>query len=74
MRPIHQYNTVKTVPAHAIWVEADSRDRKDEDSCKYGPVHNMLVIGQVERIVWPPSRFGKVQKIRPAKGRAWWPF
>ena len=74
VRPIHEYNTIKTIPPHGLWVEGDDRDPNYEDSGKYGPVNSKLVLGHVERIIWPPSRYSKVRRIRPANGRAWWPF
>jgi len=54
-----------------IWVEGDNRI-SSIDSNTYGSINKKLVIGKVERILWPPSRMGKVEKIRPSAYKSWW--
>ncbi|KAL3822194.1 hypothetical protein ACHAXA_008210 [Cyclostephanos tholiformis] len=45
------------------------------DSRAYGPVCKNNVIGVAERIVWPPSRWGKIPSVDPSTSatmRSWW--
>ena len=43
-----------------------------EDSQTYGPISKKLLLGQVERKIWPPSRWGKIERKPIEKERAWW--
>lgn len=47
------------VPKGHVWVESDSSDMGVMDSRHYGPVPIGLVVGKVEMIILPWSRFGK---------------
>ena len=44
------------------------------DSRTYGPVCKNNVIGVAERIVWPPSRWGRIPGVDPPPSapRSWW--
>ena len=42
------------------------------DSRTYGPVCKNSVIGIAERIVWPPSRWGKIPGVVDPAPRSWW--
>ncbi|GAA6006570.1 hypothetical protein JCM10207_004977 [Rhodosporidiobolus poonsookiae] len=56
--PPHPESTVR-VPQGHCWVEGDERFHT-RDSNSLGPVPLGCVVGKVEWIVWPPSRFGPV--------------
>jgi len=71
IRPESRFRRIEAIPSFNIWLQGDNVDNS-EDSNAYGPVSKKLLIGQAERIVWPPSRWGLVKKIAPAEGRAWW--
>mmetsp|Transcript_30530 Transcript_30530/g.62301 ORF Transcript_30530/g.62301 Transcript_30530/m.62301 type:complete len:257 (-) Transcript_30530:941-1711(-) len=43
------------------------------DSRNYGPVSKNLVIGVAERVVWPPSRCGTIERITSQRLTSWWP-
>lgn len=50
---------VITVPEGHVWLEGDERYHSI-DSNEYGPVAINLIESKIERIIWPPSRFGSV--------------
>ena len=54
------------VPPYSLWVQGDNTlstpGKKPYDSTTHGPVSKKLLIGIVDFIVWPPSRFGQVQR------------
>ncbi|AAS50856.1 ABR086Wp [Eremothecium gossypii ATCC 10895] len=62
-----QYDTVRTrypypkstceVPKSHIWVEGDNVTQS-VDSNHFGPISTGLVVGEVTRVIWPPSRWG----------------
>jgi mitochondrial inner membrane protease subunit 2 len=57
------------VPRNHVWVESDNPDIKTVDSNVFGPIHVAMVIGKVERIVWPVERMGPVgERPRRRKG------
>ena len=70
-RPANKPRSIKTVPENSVWVEGDNQN-DSEDSCSYGPISKKLIVGQAERIIWPPARFGLVKRLEPPCGRAWW--
>ena len=71
IRPTDALRNVETVPADCVWVEGDNKD-KSEDSRDYGPLSKRLLVGKVERILWPPSRWGRiVERKKPPPGRVW---
>ena len=71
IRPADALRSIETVPADCVWVEGDNEE-KSEDSRDYGPISKRLLVGKVERIVWPPSRWGQVvERKRPLPGRVW---
>ena len=61
------------VPPNSIWVEGENASNSD-DSRTHGPISRKLMIGEAERIIWPPSRWGKVPTL-PVTGtaKAWFP-
>ena len=70
-RPANNPRCMKYVPENSVWVEGDNRE-DSEDSCSYGPINKKLIVGQAERILWPPSRFGPMRRVEPPFGRARW--
>ena len=62
---------IESVPADCVWVEGDNEE-KSEDSRDWGPLSKRLLVGKVERIVWPPSRWGQVvERKKPPPGKVW---
>ncbi|BGO96562.1 hypothetical protein NBRC10513v2_000500 [Rhodotorula toruloides] len=57
--PPYPESTVR-IPAGHCWIEGDERFHT-RDSNTFGPVPMGLVESKVEYIVWPPSRWGRVQ-------------
>ncbi|GEM06282.1 mitochondrial inner membrane protease subunit 2 [Rhodotorula toruloides] len=57
--PPYPESTVR-VPAGHCWIEGDERFHT-RDSNTFGPVPLGLIESKVEWIVWPPSRWGRVQ-------------
>jgi len=68
IRPKSHYHKIEHIQPYSVWVEGDN----GSDGYN-GSVVKKLVIGKIDRIVWPPSRWGKVLGLRPPIGRAWWP-
>lgn len=56
------------LPASHLWVEGDYVHSLDSND--FGPVSSGLVMGKARLIVWPPSRWGKIE-VKPdmADGR-----
>lgn len=71
IRPKDSYSKITNIPPYSIWVENDTK-LDPGDSRIFGPVSKKLVLGQADYIIWPPSRWGKIDRKRPAVGRAWW--
>jgi hypothetical protein len=71
IRPKDSYSKITNIPPYSIWVENDTK-LDSGDSRIFGPVSKKLVLGQADYIIWPPSRWGKIDRKRPAVGRAWW--
>ena len=62
-----RYHTpVVTVPAGHCWVEGDNSSCS-YDSNHFGPVPLGLLTGKAEAIVWPPSRWQRLQTFTPVK-------
>jgi hypothetical protein len=72
IRPGNRFQAIESIPAYSLWVEGDNR-ANSEDSNVYGPISKKLLVGQAERIVWPPSRWSRIKRIPPVEGKAWWP-
>ena len=71
IRSADALRNVETVPADCVWVEGDNKD-KSEDSRDYGPLSKRLLVGKVERILWPPSKWGRmIERKKPPPGRVW---
>ena len=74
VRPKDSYSKIINIPPYSVWVENDNDSfTKSKDSRTFGALSKNLIIGQVDRIIWPPSRWSSVGNERPAIGRAWWP-
>ena len=67
----NNYHRLEKIPPFGLWVEGDNHDRS-VDSRVYGAVCKNNVIGIAERIVWPPSRWGKVAHEKSPVPRSWW--
>ena len=61
---------IETIPSDSTWLEGDNRS-SSEDSRKHGPVIKRLLVGKAERVIWPPTRWGRVERKKPAAGRMW---
>ena len=72
VRPKNSYSKIINIRPYSVWVENNS-ETDFEDSRTFSSVSKKLLIGQADRIIWPPSRWGKIRRERPAVGRAWWP-
>jgi Signal peptidase, peptidase S26 len=72
LRPRSRFQRFEQIPPHHIWVEGDNAG-DSEDSNHHGPISKKLMIGKAERIVWPPSRWNSIERVKPMAGKAWWP-
>lgn len=68
----NSYRSIVHVPENTIWVEGDNRKGSEDSSTTYGAISKKLIVGVVDRIIWPPSRMGKVPRIDPPLYRSWW--
>jgi signal peptidase I len=87
IRPRTSYHKIEYLGAYSLWVEGDCYHHHDGDGkgdidgdnetnrigYSDGKVSKKLVHGIVDRVLWPPSRMGKVHRVRPPIGRMWWP-
>lgn len=71
VRAAGNLRTVEYVPGWGLWVEGDNAEESD-DSGSYGALNGKMVVGKAERVLWPPSRWGPVERRRPRYGRTWW--
>lgn len=71
MRPRDRFQSLETIPKFNMWLEGDNV-KKSEDSNTFGPVSKKLLVGRAERVLWPPSRWRRIQRVPPSEGRAWW--
>lgn len=71
VRPADSFQKVETIPPSCVWIEGDNIT-DSIDSRSIGPISKKLIIGTVEYVIWPPSRWGAVKRERPPVGRAWW--
>ena len=67
---------LQSLPSHSLYVQGDNV-ANSQDSRKYGAVSKNLLVGIAEYVVWPPSRWQRIQRIVPedskGKPRAFWP-
>ena len=68
---------LRVIPTYAMWVHGDNA-QKSRDSRDLGPVSRGLLVGIVERVVWPPSRWQALQREptiddRTKRPIAFWP-
>jgi len=68
IRPKYSYHKIEYLGAYNLWVESDNGIRGYN-----GSVSKKLMKGTVDRILWPPYRMIKVERVRPPLGRGWWP-
>lgn len=73
VRPKDSYNRIEHIEPYSVWLEGDTASNDGETQEYSGSVSKKLVIGRIERILWPPSRVQNIFAVRPAVGRAWWP-
>ena len=71
VRPSQRRRFIETIPPYSLWVEGDNTE-KSKDSRSYGPVSKKLMEGHAKYLIWPPSRWGKIQRVPPTIGTAWW--
>lgn len=64
------------IPGYSIYVEGDNTGRS-RDSRAFGPLSKNLLVGVAEYIIWPPSRWQRIERKIPlddnGKARAFWP-
>ncbi|CAH9070978.1 unnamed protein product [Cuscuta epithymum] len=58
------YNDAVRIPDGHCWVEGDNAAWSC-DSRSYGPVPLGLICGRVTHVIWPPQRFGSIQRELP---------
>jgi signal peptidase I len=62
MDPLHKTipppkNSWIRIPQGHFWVESDAFKKGQSDSLSFGPVPYGLIVGRVDKILYPPSRF-----------------
>ena len=58
------------VPPYSLWVEGDNlANSYDSRNKEHGPVSKKLLVGIAEYILWPPTRWGGLQNIKPPEPR-----
>jgi len=70
VRPAGDLRCIESIPPDSTWMEGDN-ERNSDDSRKYGPVTKRLLVGKAERVIWPPSRWGRIERKKLAAGRMW---
>jgi signal peptidase I len=82
-RPDEQFETTRynydyrleALPPHTVYVEGDNH-QNSVDSRSTGPISKNLVVGVAEYVVWPPTRWRRIQREPPVdadgKPRAIW--
>jgi signal peptidase I len=67
---------LQSIPPHSLYLEGDNR-ANSRDSRHYGPVSKNLLVGIAEYVVWPPSRWQRIQRLiaedERGESRAFWP-
>mmetsp|Transcript_25662 Transcript_25662/g.38364 ORF Transcript_25662/g.38364 Transcript_25662/m.38364 type:complete len:214 (+) Transcript_25662:114-755(+) len=58
-RAVQQRPSAGFMPPCTVWVEGDNRKWSD-DSNHFGPVSKKLLVGRAVRIIWPPSRWARI--------------
>jgi hypothetical protein len=61
----NRYNSIIHVPENTIWVEGDNCKDSQDSYTTYGAISKKLIVGVVDRIIWPPSQIGEVPRINP---------
>lgn len=72
------YHKIISLRPYSFYTEVEG-ESKNEYEHTFDKIHfdngisKKLLIGTVERIIWPPHRWSAVERKRPAVGRSWWP-
>lgn len=56
------------IPVNYVWVEGDN-SKYSHDSNSYGPVSRSLITAKATHVVWPPSRWQKLDSVEIASDR-----
>jgi signal peptidase I len=68
------YHKIMNLRPYSFYAEKDRNESEIEtDDIRNEEVTKKLLIGVAERIVWPPSRWGTIERRKPTVGRSWWP-
>lgn len=67
------YHKIINLRPYSFYAENDKIESEFETDIRSEGVSKKLLIGKVERIIWPPARCGKIQRRKPTVGRSWWP-
>lgn len=72
VRPKNEYNKIVNIAPYHIWVESDDKSvgKMEQQNVT---LSKKLLVGKVERIMWPMNRCSTIERIRPPVGRTWWP-
>lgn len=67
---------LQSLPSYTLYLEGDNH-KNSRDSRHVGPISKNLLVGVAEYIVWPPSRWQRIQRTKAldenGKPRAFWP-
>jgi len=56
--------------AGSCWVEGDNRKNSIDSFSSYGPIPSGLVFGKATHVIWPPSKWQRLEpKLPEVKGR-----
>lgn len=55
------FNELIDIPKGHLWVEGDNA-KASQDSKDFGPVSTGLITAKASRVIWPPRRWGKMEK------------
>jgi signal peptidase I len=75
----HPLTRIISVPDYSLYVEGDNKANSvDSRNPVHGAVSKNLLVGVAEYVLWPPSRWQRIQRGEPAKDaktgkpRAYW--
>jgi signal peptidase I len=67
---------IQSLPPYSLYVEGDNPSQS-RDSRQLGPISKSLLVGIAEYVIWPPSRWQKIQRgptlDERRRPRAFWP-
>jgi inner membrane protease subunit 2 len=55
------------VAAGSCWVEGDNRKSSVDSYSAYGPIPSGLIFGKATHVIWPPSRWRRLQPKLPER-------